>query len=391
MTCTFPKTPAAQSAQQQLAQEQVHVQDYALRYTLQAFHYGADIPASLTKRLGPCTSTLDFDGHNWSVWTANAYTLYARATYLDLDTTVRGLEGALRALQWDLGRVPQPLPRLKHEALVERGRAAGLKVKYEIPGQSSEQLKQFVRDYCDGRIFCDHQIRDHSLLGMIFMPVALGALSLTEPKDGEEPDPAYLAQQALTKPLGNEPKVYPPPEAPKKPSYPPEPPKPEDWREPDPEQVRIIEDDIKWEVSPQERMDNYLDEIRLHNVGVDYHRQQILVEWEVAKAAIDQAHEQALADHQKVLAAKQRADRGIRPRHKAWSLRKAQQNALLSGFTQGWLSDLGTIYEDIGKAGPRSVNGYPIFWSFCILNKSDWERARKAIASELKRREDMEV
>lgn len=391
MTCPLPRSPASQSAQHQLEHNRPIFRDFSVAYALQAFHYGSDILAVLTKRLGPCTSVLDFEGRAWSAWASNAYTLYAIDTYLDLDTTVRGLEGSLTALQWDLGSRDHLLPRLEHEALVEQGRTEGLKVKHEYGCQPQEQLKQFVRDYCDGRAFCDHQVRDQSILGMVFMPLAFGALSLKAPEEGHEPDRAYLAQQSLTKNIGKEPKAKDPPPPPEKPPYPMEPPKPEDWREPDPEQVRIIKDDIAWDVASPERLENYLEEIRLHNVGVDYHRQQVLIDWEAQKATIDLAHEHALVEHAKAIQAKARADRGILTRHKAWSLRQARQNAILSGFHLGRLSDIGLIYEDLGKAGPRSINGYPIFWSFCILNKSDWERARKAIASELKRREDMEV
>ena len=33
--------------------------------------------------------------------------------------------------------------------------------------------------------------------------------------------------------------------------------------------------------------------------------------------------------------------------------------------------DVGMIYEYMDKAGPRGVNGYPIFWSCHILGKKD--------------------
>lgn len=35
------------------------------------------------------------------------------------------------------------------------------------------------------------------------------------------------------------------------------------------------------------------------------------------------------------------------------------------------MDDLGLVYEYIDKAGPRSVNGMPIFMSACYLNKHD--------------------
>lgn len=35
------------------------------------------------------------------------------------------------------------------------------------------------------------------------------------------------------------------------------------------------------------------------------------------------------------------------------------------------LKDVGLIYEYWDKAGPRSINGYPIFWSCSVLNHED--------------------
>lgn len=393
MTDTLPASPALASAQKLLADAKLRLRNWSLSQVLPTFLFMSrpGIREMLTKSLGPCTSSQDFEGQEWAVWATNAYTLYATDTYLDLDTEVRGLEGALTALQWDLGMGQHLIPRAEHEALVEQGRVEGLKVKYDIPGQSQEDLKRFVRDYCDGQILCDHQVREASILGMVFMPLALGAFSIKAPKEGEEPSPEYLAEKALTKDIGKEPVLKDPPTPPAKPPYPPKPEKPKDWKEPDAEQIKVIEDDIRWNVSSPERLENYLEEIRLHNVGVDYHRAQVLLDWEAAKTVIDQAHEQALAEHQKVLQGQEPARRRFKAKHLKWKQKQARQNTLLGGFSQGRMSDLGVIYEEYGKAGPRAVNGYPIFWSFRILNRSDWERARKVIIQEIQRREDMEV
>lgn len=43
----------------------------------------------------------------------------------------------------------------------------------------------------------------------------------------------------------------------------------------------------------------------------------------------------------------------------------------LKGFGKEELEDIGMIYEYIGKAMPRSINGYPIFSSMRILKKQD--------------------
>jgi hypothetical protein len=45
------------------------------------------------------------------------------------------------------------------------------------------------------------------------------------------------------------------------------------------------------------------------------------------------------------------------------------------------------IFEYFDKAGPRSINGYPIFWSCCHATKEEWEKIYD-IYSKMKRFED---
>lgn len=42
-----------------------------------------------------------------------------------------------------------------------------------------------------------------------------------------------------------------------------------------------------------------------------------------------------------------------------------------SEFTEEELKDVGLIYEYLDKAGPRSVNGMPSFFSFRFLSRTD--------------------
>jgi len=46
-------------------------------------------------------------------------------------------------------------------------------------------------------------------------------------------------------------------------------------------------------------------------------------------------------------------------------------------------ASIGVFYEYYTEAGPRSVNGLPMFMSVRMLCKSDWERARKAYEVEM--------
>lgn len=55
------------------------------------------------------------------------------------------------------------------------------------------------------------------------------------------------------------------------------------------------------------------------------------------------------------------------------------------------LESIGVIYEYMDKAGPRSINGYPVFFSCKLLSRDDWIRAHKAIVREQKRMQEIEV
>src|SRR5574338_507886 len=62
-----------------------------------------------------------------------------------------------------------------------------------------------------------------------------------------------------------------------------------------------------------------------------------------------------------------------------------------SQYNPASLEVVGTIYEHIEKASPRSINGYPMFMSFHVMHVKDWQRAAKAIEAEEKRRQSIEL
>jgi hypothetical protein len=63
----------------------------------------------------------------------------------------------------------------------------------------------------------------------------------------------------------------------------------------------------------------------------------------------------------------------------------------LSQFSAKSMNDIGIIYEYIEKAGPRSINGYPTFFSFRVLHVLDWEIALKMLVAEEKRQSQLDV
>lgn len=46
----------------------------------------------------------------------------------------------------------------------------------EVPRKDDESLREFVLAYCDGRLFTSADVPNPNLLGMVFMPLALGGL-----------------------------------------------------------------------------------------------------------------------------------------------------------------------------------------------------------------------
>ena len=53
--------------------------------------------------------------------------------------------------------------------------------------------------------------------------------------------------------------------------------------------------------------------------------------------------------------------------------------------------NIGTFYEYLSEAGPRSVNGLPTFMSVRIINKKDWDRCFKAIIATEAALEDVKL
>lgn len=55
------------------------------------------------------------------------------------------------------------------------------------------------------------------------------------------------------------------------------------------------------------------------------------------------------------------------------------------------MKQIGEIYEYMDKAGPRSIDGFPSFFSMQMIHVEDWNRAITAIEKEKARRKESEV
>jgi hypothetical protein len=58
----------------------------------------------------------------------------------------------------------------------------------------------------------------------------------------------------------------------------------------------------------------------------------------------------------------------------------------LAGWPKKIVEQIGTIYESMHKALPRSVNGLPIFGSMTLMHRDDWRKVQPMIRKELARR-----
>jgi len=63
----------------------------------------------------------------------------------------------------------------------------------------------------------------------------------------------------------------------------------------------------------------------------------------------------------------------------------------LSKYSTKSMENIGVLYEYMSEAAPRSINGYPIFFSMRILHKIDWEIALKMLVAEEQRQKRLEV
>ncbi len=311
----------------------------------------------------------------------------------------------------DQSDCPTPATRVKGAVLTaaeeqqwqEVGKALAEPVIEIFPDYTQPQLKRFVRDYCDGRLYCDHQC-DPNILGMVFLPLALGGLSPKAPdeKEGTEGDAAWHAAQKLPPDPGEKPKATPPPVGPQQPKYPEPPPEPI-WHQVDPEREKALllaaSPDVKVEsvhdLFVEEglpaAMAEYRESIEHKNNALQTEHEAAVAEHQLVVDALRGVHDAAWEGHRVALAEHREQEARLAERKVEWQRAKAIHEATRRGFAVTRFQNLGVIYEEISKAGPRSINGQPIFWSLRIINRSDWKRAHAAITRELSRREDMEI
>lgn len=238
----------------------------------------------------------------------------------------------------------------------------------ELPRLSKDDLKEFVLGLVDGQIFTSAQIRDESLTGMVFMPLLLGGLSIPEEhKHLVPPWPEKPADLVL----------------PAKP----EPPAPEV-----PEQLLR---DVDWGKIDPEVLDPYREGLAAHEAAVAEWEATVLHAWELACQSAELAHRAALAVHDEVVAAWEAECEKLRAAHDevvaAYEAEHEKVAARSQQVHAHYFKDIGVVWEWLSKAGPRSINGYPIFFSCRLMHREDWEKARRAAQKEMDRRKELDL
>ncbi len=248
-----------------------------------------------------------------------------------------------------------------------------------VPRLSRDELKEVVLGAVDNRILLSTSV-PNELIGLVFMPVALGALL--------PPDEALPIERPVPPVMGPIPDVPPDPVLPPRPvprACPTEPPYPEE--------------DL------QKAAYGYLleaDVLRKYDSDMEAHRQAVrewdaymLIEYEAALGNYRQAvydirrqHDAAVQDARRQAAAVQAEYRQALTRYEE---EEARYLELQQAASAEWIADVGVLYAYLHEASPRSINGSPIFMGFRILHREDWDIVRPAIDREINRRRDADV
>lgn len=252
--------------------------------------------------------------------------------------------------------------------------------RHTVPRMSEDDLKQFVLDYLRGMIFCSAQVPkyDLNLMGMIFMPMALGAFTLPEEEAAE----------------GRPVKPEPAPKKPEKPEPPPEIAEPKQTPlidvEADPRLQELIASN-EFRQAPISQVNARRQELEERNAEIQAENERLMTEW---RASTDPERKKYRAE---LRAWKKRVKRW-QAKADAAAKAQAEYDEAMAKWQEKWgqirveyFRDIGLIYEYLDKAGPRSINGYPIFFSMRIMHRDDWARAARAIEREQKRMQEIEL
>lgn len=247
----------------------------------------------------------------------------------------------------------------------------------EIPRLNREKLKDIVRSFMAGDIFFSTQVREPEMMGMVFMPILFGAFSypVMRPEGTQMPAPPVRPTRPKKGVVDTG----------------------EEGRKLDAEiagtqqLMEKMDFRVRWEeVSPEELMglqESLRNLIRARTELADTIREKVeTVDRENLGVYLTDLREYRKARHAWRALVKnwEEGEQGLANRIAAWEAGKKAWDTALS-------ENLGVIYARMSDAGPRSINGYPCFFSCSFLHRLDWELVRKAINKEIERQKDIDL
>lgn len=253
-----------------------------------------------------------------------------------------------------------------------------VRVLLAVDRLSQDAMREVVRGLLDGSLFPSVAVPDN-LKGMVFLPVAMGALR--PPKE------------AILEVMGSEEApetVEGDPEKPKHPGYPnrnPDPPEKPTLLKPDPE----IEFARSWEDLEEGEWEEHLAEIEAEN-------KRRIQTWQAAHEAWDRSLDEISAKCREI-------DEDYQAKLEAWEAelalhqdrvaeRERARDEWITKYDRifsRWGEDVGCLIGDMAKTFPRSINGYPMFHAFSVVHREDWVRIDNAARREAERLNNIEV
>jgi len=300
------------------------------------------------------------------------------------DLTVDEALDAFGVYEEVMGLVRKPLLRLSEQFRLEmQGRKAAEGYEMRFPKMSTDELRDFVLRFSDGHIWTSRHVQD---IGMVFMPVIFGCLSIPE-KTQEK-----IFKNLMGNP-GPEPVMTEKPEKPKVPESPKEPEKP-NYREVDPKEIEQIKSNIEWQDTDTTDIDAYHAKIEADNKPLRRAYDKAMRLWAVQVADWQAECERDEINYTDAIQAWEKENEGFDAKHAKWVKEMARWNVVMYGVGEQFHRDLGCVWADEEKHNhPRGryVNGCPSFTECCLMHRDDFTRAMQAAGLEMNRREKIKV
>lgn len=232
----------------------------------------------------------------------------------------------------------------------------------QIQAASGKKILDFVQGWVAGTVFTLTDVPP-DLVGMVFMPLGFGGMS--PPEDAFEAVKQWQPGKAPTEPVD--------PVLPAKPADP-------KFQEPDKVLLNKLRMD-SWsddDLSEYE-IENHLKHVEDANADIRLRHEAAVAAWEKECQKLKDKFEKQKKKYKKDLLQHQRQDSCYRF---VGTLISAQYS-----------KSVGTVYADTrtDQVSPRSVNGYPCFFSMQVLSADDLQKAKKLIAREQEHLKEQEA